>query len=197
MTTGRGRGRSNYRGGRGGRGRGRSNGRNGNNRSGNNRSNNNSNNNATTKLEMKFAPRSTGKRTTAPYATVKDAFVQHVGSEYDSPVDVVKSLRDGTMLDLSKDEPKREISAIVGKDEPTTLARDNEQSGLDMKYQELFRRWCERKEKLEQNSHQAYSMLISLPTGAPLPCNAALKKIQILLPKYRTILMNYSRLSRP
>ena len=99
-----GRGRSNYRQGRG-HGRSKSRG-NSNYRSGNNRNNNHK---KTPQKETKFAPigDDTKEKHYAPYATVLEAITTHVQKNYKGGADMAKSLKDGKMMDLSSEKPVR------------------------------------------------------------------------------------------
>ena len=60
---------------------------------------------STTK-EMKFSPQTHGKPQSATYATVKDALIQHVQKTYKDGQDIVKSLKTGTKVDVTADEPQ-------------------------------------------------------------------------------------------
>ena len=110
---GRGRGRNNSCGGSG-RGRGNSN------------SNRPSNSNS---KELKFSQNVTGASGVA-YGTVKDAILRHIQSYYDGGFDIAKSLRDGTKLDLSSSEPRRDISTATEE-----KVRSIEQDVFNIKYE--------------------------------------------------------------
>ena len=108
-SSGRGRGRNSHRG-RSGRGSG-----------GNNNRTSNSNS-----KELKFSQNVTGASGVA-YGTVKDAILRHIRSYYDGEFDIAKSLRDGTKLDLSSSEPRRDISRATEE-----KVRSIEQDGFNI-----------------------------------------------------------------
>ena len=148
-----GRGRSNY---RQGRGHGRSKGRgNSNYRSGNNRNNNHK---KTPQKETKFAPigDDTKEKHYAPYATVLEAITTHVQKNYKGGADMAKSLKDGKMMDLSSEKPVRLRSQA--KEEADRVF---EQAGFDIAFTEEHKLWIARKEQLKDNGPKCYALITS------------------------------------
>ena len=88
------------------------------------------------------------------YGTVKDAILRHIQSYYDGGFDIAKSLRDGTKLDLSSSEPRRDISRE--SDEATRLI---EQDGFNIKFELRYKEWMERSQKLDDGMKQSYAFI--------------------------------------
>jgi hypothetical protein len=105
--------------------------------------------------EIKFSPHTQGKAQSATYATVKDAIIQHVQKTYKDSNDVAQSLKEATMIDLTKEKPVRSIST----QEDATKA-SVEQSGMDREYQEELRRFLDHEDSLHQGLYKAYALII-------------------------------------
>ena len=131
-----------------GRGGGRGNGRNYNNRNKSSNSNN---------YEVKFAPHVQGKPQQVTYATVKDSIIQYIQKTYTkNGQDVARSLEDMQLVDLSGKKPTRQISL-----QTDVNAREVNQKGLGIEYQEAYSRYLDRVEALEQGMLKAYSLIYS------------------------------------
>ncbi len=70
----------------------------------------NSNNAGVQRKEMKFLPHSTRAQQSNTYDVVKDHILDLIQKTYKNPKDVVKSLRDLEMVDLTSQKPTREQS---------------------------------------------------------------------------------------
>ena len=66
---------------------------------------------ATTKAQplMKFGVQNS-KDTYAPFATVVEKITEHVQKSYDYGYDIARSVRDGQVLDLSGEQPTRDLA---------------------------------------------------------------------------------------
>ena len=109
--------------------------------------------NANDKKEIKFAPQGQGKGQTATYATVKDAIIHYIQKTYKNGEDVVKSLKNGKLIDMKIEEPKREI--LQESDE---TSRQIEQDGLNIRYQEELQRHLDRKDELKRGINRACAL---------------------------------------
>jgi hypothetical protein len=105
---------------------------------------------------LKFAPHVQGKAQSATYASVKEAIVQFVQKTFKDGNDIAQSLKDLKLIDLNVEEPKRAIS-----EETSPRLAALEQSGLDIKYQEEFRRYLDRKDNLRQGLTKAYALIFT------------------------------------
>jgi hypothetical protein len=105
---------------------------------------------------MLFTPHVQGKPQAATYATVKDAIVQHIQKTFKDGQDVAESIEKGVLFDLRSMQPVRGISTET---DPTRAAL--EQTGLDIKYQEEFRRFLDRQDNLRQGMVKAYALIFS------------------------------------
>jgi len=90
--------------------------------------------------ELKFHPQSVGKTHVASYATTKDAVEQKIQSEWkQGGYDIAKSLRDLQMIPIEDYRPERYISKL-----DADKGKAEEQSGMDIRYQEELRRYLDR-----------------------------------------------------
>jgi hypothetical protein len=107
--------------------------------------------------ELKFSPVNNiqGKGTVAPYATTKDAVIQHIRKNYKAGIDVGKSIEDGVKLDLLSMKPVRQLS--TAEDDDKTI----EQAGLDIEYQADYEEYRARTRELDQGLDKAYALIFS------------------------------------
>jgi len=85
--------------------------------------------------ELKFHPQSVGKTYLASHATTKDAIEQKIQSEWkQGGYDVAKSQRDLEMIPIEDYRPERDLSKL-----DADKGKAEEQSGMDICYQEEFR----------------------------------------------------------
>ena len=105
---------------------------------------------------MKFAPQSQGSRSTASYNTVKEAIISQIQKSYKNGADVVKSIKQGKVVDLSLDKPE----LMVSQEADATKKQIN-QAGLNIKYQEELRCFMERKNALEEGLSKAYALIFN------------------------------------
>ena len=146
MVYGRG-GRGNGRFGRGGRGRG---GRFG------TKSQGSGSQNKKDTSKVKFAPQSQGSRTTASYNTVRDAIISQIQKSYKDGTDVVKSIKDRKVVDLSLDKPE-----LMESQEANAAKKEISQAGLNIKYQKELRCFMERKNALQEGLSKAYALIFN------------------------------------
>jgi len=107
--------------------------------------------------ELKFHPQSVGKTHVALCATTKDAIKQKIQSEWkQGGYDIAKSLRDLEMIPIEDDRPEREISELQ-----VDKGKAEEQSGMDICYQEELSRHLDRVQTLKDGMNQAYSLIFS------------------------------------
>jgi hypothetical protein len=122
---------------------------------GNTRRQSNKNNNKSQQKEMKFAPHLPGKPQQVTYASVKDAVIQHVQKTLPRGQDIVKSLEDMKVFDLTPHAPTLKQTALSGK------AGETEQNAFNIEYQERLRQFMDREQKLEENLVKTYSLIYS------------------------------------
>ena len=161
-------------GGGGGRGGGRSNGssrntqpgRGGGNRNSNRNSNSNSNYKSYEKKYI-FAPAAATTpnqpQTPSNYATYH-AIVEHICQYVQTTFanyghDCAKSLRDGEMIDLSLEEPEREM-VEEGNNASERMTQAIRQNGLDIKYTAEITTHAQRVQHLAANMTKAYSLIL-------------------------------------
>jgi hypothetical protein len=106
--------------------------------------------------EKIFAPHVQGKAQAATYATVKDAIISYIQKTFKDGDDTAKSLKDGTVFDLTSVEPTRVISTNTDATQAML-----EQGGLDIKYQEELRQFFDRKTNLRQGLTKAYALIFT------------------------------------
>jgi hypothetical protein len=148
------RGRSPFhRGGRGFRGRSKSRGRGSSKHYSKSNKSNRYNSTSTTK-EYKFAPQTHGNTTYAIYSTVKDVIITYIKKHYKTGLDIAKSIKEGDIIDMTAKRPTREISKETDK-----AAREMEQKGFDIKYQEELGHYMDRLETFEQELAQVYALI--------------------------------------
>ncbi len=75
--------------------------------------------------------------------------------QYQNGHDIAKSLRDGKLLDLTKDEPQRDIASDPDEAKQKTL-----QDGLDLKYQARITLHTTREQVLKANCTKAYALIM-------------------------------------
>ncbi len=107
-------------------------------------------------LDLKFTPHVQGKLQAATYTTIKDAVIQFIQKTFKDGNDIVQSLKDGKVYDLSKEEPEREISKAMDATKATL-----EQVGFDIKYQEELCCFYDRRDNLRQGLTKAYALIFS------------------------------------
>ena len=107
-------------------------------------------------MEMKFSTQVAGKAPKASYATVKESLIQTVQKGYKGGIDVAKSLKDMKKVDLSKEEPVREISRLTDP-----VERAIEQDGFNIRYQERLRRHYDRSDALEEGMNKCFALIYS------------------------------------
>ena len=146
-------GRGNYRSGRGGRGRGRYRSQRSSGKYKNKKSNSSSNEDT---KEYKFHPQSPGKHNYATYASVKEKVVQYVQKNFESGIDMAKSLKNMEYVDIEKDKPVRDLAKSDDK-----ALKEQIQKGLDIEYAELYRRFNDRKEDLKNNKPKCYATIMA------------------------------------
>ena len=134
-----------------GRGRGRSSGRK------NNKSGKGSNAGSSTKLEMKFAPHTSGKSSCASFATVKQCIVEYVQKSFiKAGVDLAKYLKKMEWLDLDALEPVCE---------KTKKAMDQggaeEEEMMKLKWQEQCAGHLDRVRECKDATCRAYALIKS------------------------------------
>src|SRR5210317_1020904 len=137
----------NHRSGRGGRGRGRFGGRGNGQRSA-------GCSNSTTNQELKFAPQGYSKGPQASYSMVKDAVIKNIQKNFKNGQDVAKSIKQGTLIDLSGELPTMLITT-----KPKDKGGATEQAGFNILYQEELRVYRERKEMLRTGMNKAYALI--------------------------------------
>ena len=150
-------GRGNRRNNRGGRG-GRNNGGKKNYKS---KKTNNSKSND--QKELKFHPHSGTRGNYATYATIKEAIIKHIQTNYESGKDIAKSLKDMKLVDLDALMPVREITPErddQGNDIPAEKRKER-QEGIDMVYNARVIRFLDRQENLSDNLIKAYGLIFS------------------------------------
>ena len=103
---------------------------------------------------MKFSPQTTGKNQYEPYATVKETVTLHIQKSYKNGLDIAKAIKDMKHIELDKEEPKRKLSANTDADKAAI-----EQAGLDIQFQEEFRRHLDRVDGYKENCAKAYSLI--------------------------------------
>ena len=106
--------------------------------------------------ELKFAPQGSGKTTTATYNTVKEAIVNHIQKNYKNGQDVAKSIKQMRKLDLSAVEPTLSIST-----NNEAAAKELEQAGYNIKYQEELRHHMDRSGALDEGLSKAYALIFN------------------------------------
>ena len=81
--------------------------------------------------------------------------------------DVTKSLKKMETIDLKKEEPQRVLSI-----EADAAKKATEQKGYDMKYQEEYSQFLDRKQKLKEDMMKAYTSIFTnyMMRGATYPC---------------------------
>ena len=82
--------------------------------------------------------------------------VQYVQKNYEAGVDLSKSLKKMQYIDLTVDEPKRELSK-----QTDPKLRPEDQKGLDIKYGELFRSYNERVQQFEKSKPKCFALIMS------------------------------------
>jgi len=98
-----------------------------------------------------------GKTHVASHATTKDAIEQKIHSEWkQGGYDVAKSLRDLEMIPIEDCRPDRDLSKLEAD-----KGKAEEQSGMDICYQEELRRHLDRVQTLKDGMNQACSLLFS------------------------------------
>ena len=118
--------------------------------------NNNRNNNYSTPREIKFAPHVQGKPQQVTYATVCEAIQQQVQKSYRFGSDMVASLKQGSMIDLTNLKPTPKVSTKTDAE-----AKATEQRLFEIEYQEYMRSYIAREDALKENTKKVYALIFS------------------------------------
>jgi hypothetical protein len=97
-----------------------------------------------------------GKTNMATYASPKEKVIQYAQEHLKYGHDIVKSLKQGKLIDIEAEEPKRIMSTKTDVAE-----KASEQKGNDIKYKAELNRFMERKDTLTAN----VSMMFAFITG--------------------------------
>ena len=87
----------------------------------------------------------------ATYAQVKEKIIQHVQTNFNKGQFVSKALQDERVP--TSTEPTRGLSKMTGAE------AEIEQTGLDIKYQEDYRKWKDNKEEHNEGLSKAYALI--------------------------------------
>ena len=98
-----------------------------------------------------FAVQSSNKPQMATYAQVKEKIIQHVQTNFNKGQFVSKALQDERVP--TSTEPTRGLSKKTGAE------AEIEQTGLDIKYQEDYRKWKDNEEEHEEGLSKAYALI--------------------------------------
>lgn len=90
-----------------------------------------------------------------PYATVKDSIIQYIQKTFkERGHDVATSLHNMQKIDLSPEEPHRDLSSLADAAKKKIV-----QDGFDIKYQAKFTHYMDRCDALDNGLIKAYSLI--------------------------------------
>jgi hypothetical protein len=92
----------------------------------------------------------------ATYTTVKDYLVQHIQNTFVGGHNIAQSLADKELVNLTPMKPKRQVSMLA-----VDASKAIEQDRFDIEYREDLRVFNNRKVLLEQQTTQAYSIILT------------------------------------
>jgi len=93
----------------------------------------------------------------APFATVQEKIATHIQKSYDSGHDLAKSIRTGTLFDLSSEKPIRQLA------NPNEKKADREliQSGFDIEFSNRMAAHIKRENFLKSNLPKAFAYIMN------------------------------------
>ena len=102
----------------------------------------------------KFAPHAPGRTNFATYASTKEKVIQYAQENLKNGHDMVKSLKQGKLIDIKAEEPKR-----IKSTETDAVKKAEDQKGLDIKYEAELNRHMERRDVLMANVSQMFAVI--------------------------------------
>ena len=104
--------------------------------------------------ELKFAPQGNTRTPMVTYNSVKEVLISHIQETFKNGQDIVKSLKQMQIVDLSPNEPTLSIA-------PTGANQEIEQPRNNIKYQEELGRFMEDKDLFKEGLNKACILIFT------------------------------------